>query len=242
MHHVDEILNPKKLRRKRAIWAAIDRLGHTLLNNAPLMQQNKPIADGKGLLLVVGHIERRDADMLQNAAHLIQQAVAQSAVERAKRFIQHEQAWLRRQAPRQRHALLFAAAQLQHIALFIPFQPHQRQHFRHATANALAGPTLHTQAKRHIFSHGAVWKKSVLLKHQAKAACMRWYRINTLTGKPNRPAIRVFQTGDAAQQRAFSAPTRSQQGHNRPLSRAESYIAQNRLVIKRLVYVFHKQQ
>jgi hypothetical protein len=67
------------------------------------------VGHGEGLGLIVRDIHAGDADTLEDGAQLVEQALAQRAVERAERLVEHQQARARRQAARQCHALALAA-------------------------------------------------------------------------------------------------------------------------------------
>jgi hypothetical protein len=67
------------------------------------------VADGKGLQLVVRDEECSGAGGLEDAAHLVRQALAQVHVEIGKGFVQQQQARARRERTSERHALLLPA-------------------------------------------------------------------------------------------------------------------------------------
>ena len=70
------------------------------------------------------------------AAHLLRQAFAQVDVQAGEGLVQQQQARLRRQRARQRHALLLAARQLVRRAPGGVRQAHQVQHLLHALRRA----------------------------------------------------------------------------------------------------------
>ena len=89
--------------------AVVQRIGIVPLLQLPLVDHADHVADGKCLQLVVRDEQGRGACGLEDAAHLMRQALAQVHVEVGKRLVQQHQLRAGRQRAGQRHALLLAA-------------------------------------------------------------------------------------------------------------------------------------
>ena len=92
---------------------------------AALVHHTDGVADGEGLQLVVGHKQGGGLRRLEDAAHLVGQALAQVDVEVGKRLVQQHELGARRQRPGQGHTLLLAARKLVRKTVFAAFQSHQ---------------------------------------------------------------------------------------------------------------------
>ena len=75
------------------------------------------------LLLVVGDQDRRDVDLVVQAAQPRAQLGADVGVQRAERLVEQQHLGLDRERARQRHALALAARQLGRVALVEPASP-----------------------------------------------------------------------------------------------------------------------
>ncbi len=148
--------------------AVVQRVGVVPLVQLALVHDANGVTHGKGLELVVGDKQRRGAGRFEDASHLVGQAFAQVDIQVGKRFIEQQQAWLGCQRPGQRHTLLLAAREFMGKAVFLPLQPHQRQHFGHAGLARRAWQLV--DAEGHIAANAQVRKQRVVLKHHAHLA------------------------------------------------------------------------
>src|SRR5581483_5480021 len=78
----------------------VDLRGRPHLLNATVRHDSDPVGDGEGLLLVVRHVERGDAQAQLNRANLIAQVDAHLCVERGERLVEEENRGLQRKRPR----------------------------------------------------------------------------------------------------------------------------------------------
>ena len=79
------------------------------LDDAPVAHHGDAVAERERLRLVVGDVDRRQADLVEELAELVEQPVAQRAVERAERLVEQEHARLGRERAGEGDALLLAA-------------------------------------------------------------------------------------------------------------------------------------
>ncbi len=78
----------------------------------PGAEQRHSIAQLEGLILLVRHQHRGDADAPDHLAQFATGPLAQGGIEVRERLVEQEDARLRRQRTRQRHALLLPAGEL----------------------------------------------------------------------------------------------------------------------------------
>ena len=95
----------------------VDLLRRADLLDAALGQHGDLVAHGERFLLVVGHVDERDADLALHGAQLQLQLLAQLGVQRAQRLVEQQHPRPQHQRPRQRDPLLLTAGQLRGAAL-----------------------------------------------------------------------------------------------------------------------------
>eukprot|EP01137_Pigoraptor_chileana_P022632 Opistho-2@7097 len=215
-HHVVAAL----LQRGRGEHTVPDEVGHKPRGGAvvqgvgivPLVQvafvhHADHVANRKRLELVVRHKQGSGARRLEDAAHLMCQALAQVHVEVGERFVQQHELWARGQRPGQCHALLLAAREFVRIAVLAAFQPYQLQHFVHA--RGLLGPGQLVDAERHIAAHGEVREQRVVLEHHANAPLLGRHAplgaADHIFGQADLAARHRLQPGHGAQQGGLAA-------------------------------------
>ena len=117
--------------------------------------------------LVMRDVDRGDAQFPLQALDLRARVISQLGIQIAERFIQQQDRRLDHQGAGQRHALLLAAGDLLHLALFIAAQIHLFQRGRHAPALFLSGYFARFQAKGDVFSDRQMRKERVILEYHA---------------------------------------------------------------------------
>ena len=81
------------------------------------VHDREPVAHGERLLLVVGHVDEGDPDLLLDPLELGLHLLAQLQVERPERLVEQEHLRFVDDGPRERDALALAARQLKRLAL-----------------------------------------------------------------------------------------------------------------------------
>ena len=85
-----------------------------LLDPAPV-HDGDPVAHGQRLLLVVGHVDERDPDLLLERLQLDLERLSQLRVERAQRLVQQQHRRVQDERPGERDPLLLAARELRRL-------------------------------------------------------------------------------------------------------------------------------
>ena len=98
---------------RRTPWPArVDLLGRAHLLDLALGDHGDLVAHRERLLLVVGDVHERDADLALHGAQLQLEVLAQLGVEGAERLVEQQHLRAQHECPRQGDALLLAAGQL----------------------------------------------------------------------------------------------------------------------------------
>ena len=135
-----------ELRHVAADRPVVDFLRRADLADAPLLHDDDAVGDDHRLFLVVGDVDRGDAELRLQPPQFEPHALAQLGVEIAQRLVEQQNLGLVDDGARQRHALLLAAAQHGGRTVDLAFQAHHLEHAPHAllarrpaTASCCAG-------------------------------------------------------------------------------------------------------
>ena len=106
---IEQIDVAHKVRHETTVGVFVHVVGRAHLQQAAFAHDRDAVGHGHGLVLVVGHHDAGDADFFDDVDQFDLGFFAQFFVQRAQRFIQHQQLRALDQTARQRHALLLAA-------------------------------------------------------------------------------------------------------------------------------------
>jgi hypothetical protein len=177
-----------------------------------------PVAEIERLLLFVRDEERRDPDAPDDAFQLPPRALAQGRIEVGERLVEQEDARLRRERARDRHALLLASGDLTDAPPLEPRQIHGREGLGDAAFHVRPRHLLRLQAERDVFSDAHVRKERVVLEDHADLPPVRGHPRDVLVFDAHAPGIGRLESRDEAQHRRLAAPGRSEQCHDLALS------------------------
>ena len=191
------------------------------LFDAAGVHHDEAVGERERLVVVVGDEEGGELEPHEQRAQLGDEPLAQRPVERAQRFVEHEEPRLGRERARQRDALLLAARELADAPTLEPGESDQRERGSRARLDVGAGESLHPQPERHVPLHVAVGEQSVVLEHEPEAATVRRHA-SEVVPVPRDPAAGVgLEAGDGAEQRALAAPTGPEDAHDLAVGHVE---------------------
>ena len=124
----------------------------------------EPVGHRQRLLLVVRHVEERDADLALDALQLDLELPAQLRVERAERLVEQEHGRREHESPRERHALLLAARELVRPALPEAAQPDELERLGDPAASLVPRDVLEAKAEADVLLDGEVREQRVALE------------------------------------------------------------------------------
>ena len=173
-------------------------------------------ATSSGFLLIVGHKDAGDVNVIVQAPKPRAQLLTHLGVERAEGFVEQEHFGLHGQGARQSHALPLSSGKLRREAVGERLQLDKLQKLVHLGADHFAGGPLalgfHGEAEGHVIENGHVAKQRVMLKHKTHAALPRVAFRAFLFIENHRAAVRVLKAGDDPQQRRLAGTGRAQKG------------------------------
>ena len=200
-------------------------LGAGALVQPARLQHGHAVADGQGLLGVVGHDHAAGTAAGQHTGQLGPQPQAHLHVEVGEGFVQQHQGAAGGQGPGQGQALPLAAGKLMGVALFEPLEAQQLQQ-PSGTAAVLAAP----QPETGIPPGVEVGEQGVVLKHHAHAAALGRQPAlgprHLLAADSHHPTVGALKAGDQPQQGGLAATGRAQQAHQFPRTQLEVDVPQ----------------
>ena len=170
------------------------------------------VAERHGLRLIVGDVDRGDAERAQQAVELAAQPLAQRGIERGQRLIeqQHPRPW--RDRARQSHALALPARELIDFPLLQSFDPGKRDEFLNPRIALRSAQSADFQAVADVVGDVHVGKQRIGLEHHADVAPLDRDLGHVLAVEAHAPArIGRLQSGDDAQRRRLAATGRAEE-------------------------------
>ena len=174
-------------------------------------QNSDAVGDGHGLLLIVGDVDGRDADLLldllDDGAHLH----AELRVQIGQRLVHQQDVRLDDQRTRQRDALLLAAGEaIRHtVGIFIHMD--KLQEFIRCSLHLFLGHLLILQAELDIFPDGHIRENRVILKNHTDPALAGIHVVDALIVEIEVAALDRVKASDHSQQRCLAAARRAEQ-------------------------------
>jgi hypothetical protein len=161
----------------------------------------------------VGDEQGGGAHVDLDPADLVAELDPDLGVEGRERLVEQQHGGLDRERAGQRDPLLLAAGQLVGVAVLLGPQSDQVQHVAGAGAALGARPAAQLEPEGHVVEHGQVREQAVGLEHHAHVALVGGHVGQVLAADPNRPGVRLLQTGEDAQ-RGRLATARGSEEHD----------------------------
>ena len=137
----------------------------------PLVEDCHPVAHGKGLVLVMGDVDRGDAEFALEVLELLPELVAQLGVQIGERLVEQQNLGLQHERPGDGDALLLPAGQLGHVFAQLVFGQVDPPGDIADEAVALGRLLLaDAEAEGDVLPHAHAGEKRIVLEHHADLA------------------------------------------------------------------------
>ncbi len=166
-----------------------------LLDQA-VVHDGDAVAHGERLVLVVGDVDERDADLALDPLELDLHRLAELEVERAERLVQEQRPGVVDQGSRERDPLLLAARHLTRAPLLTADEIDDLQHLAHPPLDLLVGYAPAPEAERHVLPDVHVREERVGLEDHVHVALVRRYVGDVLPLQPYGAPRGVLEPGD----------------------------------------------
>jgi len=130
----DDVRAADEARDERGARAHIQVTRRIELLHAPVAENGDPVGHAERLALIVGHVDKGDADLLLNRLQFDLHLLAQAQVQRAERLVEQQHLRPVDQRTRERDALFLSSRQPRRRAVGKPPEAHQFQHLERQAA------------------------------------------------------------------------------------------------------------
>ena len=138
----DDVALADEVRHEGVVGLVVDVGGLADLLDDAVLHDHDGVGHGEGLLLIVGHVDEGDAQLLLHALQLHLHLLAELQVEGAQGLVEEQNLGLVHQGSGDGHPLLLAAGELVDPALAVALQVHQLQHGVHLLLDLILGGLL----------------------------------------------------------------------------------------------------
>ena len=197
---------------KERVRVQVELFRRCFLHDAAFVHDDDLVGDGKGFALVVGDVERGDAEALLQFADFFAHAAAQVGVEVGERFVEKQHFRLQDERAREGDALLLPAGDLIDVALAKAGEVNECQGFFNAHAAFFARHVEHFQAVADVVGNAHVREERVGLEDDADVALLDGGFGDVFAVNVDLAAGRAFETGDEAEDGGFAAAGGAKQG------------------------------
>ncbi len=197
---VDQVRDPDEARHELGGRPLVDLDGCSDLLDLSPVHDGQPVAHGERLLLVVGHVEERDPDLLLDPFQLGLHLLAQLQVERPERLVEQEELRLVHDRPCQRHALALAPGQLERLAPAETGEPDHLEHALGPLSPLRLGYFADLEAVLHVLGHAQVGEERVVLEDGVHVACVGRLPCHVHPAELDSAAVRTLEARDDPQQ------------------------------------------
>ena len=204
----------------------IELLRRADLPDDAVAQDDDPVGERQGLVLVVRHVDGRRAELVVDAPDLRAHLEAQLRVEVRERLVHQHERRLDDDGAGDRHALLLAAGELARQLVLLAPQADEVQRLVDLAVDLGLGRAAHLQAEADVLAHVEMGKERVVLEHHAEPALLRAQGVDPALVEPDRSAGDGKKTRDAVQRRRLSAARRSEQGDELAAPDGQGNVAQ----------------
>ena len=167
---VEDVGLADEVRHEQRHRPLVEILAAAQLLDLAVVEDGDPVAHDQRLLLVVGDVDHRGAQLAADVHDLELERLAELLVQGAQRLVHEQQGRLEHDRARQRDALLLAAGHLARVAGRVGIQLHQAQGVVHAALDLGLGELPHLERERDVLARRHVREQGVVLEHHAHVA------------------------------------------------------------------------
>ena len=196
---------PDEGRDKDVPRALVDGLRTRRLLDLALVHDSNAVGDRECLLLIMGNIDRRDANLFLYRADRGTHLHAQLCIEIGKRFIHEQYARMDDDGAGKCNALLLTARETFGKAILIVRDLYHVEDFIDALLHLRLWHLTQLQPIFYVLPHGEMREDRIALEHHADVALMRGNVIDSLLVEADVAALDAVESCDHAQERRLAA-------------------------------------
>src|SRR5450830_1241097 len=193
---------------------------------------------GHGFDLVMGHVDRCDAQRLVQLNQFLAGLHAQLGVQIGQGLVHQEDLGLTHDGTGESDALALSAGQLLGDALEVVLQAQHLCCFGNTVVDFLSRDVVQLETKRDIVAHGHVRIQGIVLKYHGDVAGGRGDVVHDVIADNDLPLVDQLQAGDHAQRRRLATARRSQQDEELLVLGFQRYVVDSNDLAEALCHVF----
>ena len=202
--------------------------------NLTLRHDDHAVGQRQRFLLVVGHVDKCDAQLFVHLLQFQLHVFAHLQVQCRQRFVQQQHFGFVDDSASNSHALLLTAGERVHVTLLIIGQTHGLQRRLDFQVDSGFVETLQVQAKSDVVEHVQVRKQRILLEHRVHRTFVRRHLRHILTVKQNLAFRHHLKTRYTSQQRRLAAARRAKNRYKLAFLHREAHVAEGVLTVLKL--------
>jgi hypothetical protein len=196
-----------------------------------------PVGHRHRHLLVVGHVDERDPDLLLDALELDLHLLAQLEIERAQRLVEEEDGGPVDERARQGDALRLPARDLGRLSVLEAGQLHELEHVGDARLDLRVLHLRPPEAERDVLEDREVREQRVVLEHGVHVALVRRQPGHVLALELDPAGRRLLEPADHPERRRLAAARRPEQAEELPVHHFEIDVIHGVHIAERLRYL-----
>ena len=176
-----------------------DLLGRADLLDEAILHDDDAVAQGHGLGLVMGDVDKRGVDPLAQLDDLGAHLVAELGVQVGQGLVHQEHGGVADNGAADGHTLALAAGQGLGLAVEVLGDVQDLRGLTDFLVDLVLGDLLQLQGEGHVFVHGHVGVQGVVLEHHGDIPILGLHIVHQLVADPQLAGGDVLQTGDHTQ-------------------------------------------
>ena len=231
-----EVRDAEEVGDERRLRVLVDVARRTQLLDLPVGHHREAVRHRQRLLLVVRHVEERDADLPLDRLQLDLELTPQLGVEGAEWLVEEQDGRGEHERTGERDALLLAARELVRPPLSEAAEPDELERLRHAAALLVLRHVLEAEPESDVLLHREVREEGVALEHGVDRALVRRRLRDVVLADDDPPRVGPLEAGDHPQRRRLAAAGRAEQREELAAADLERHVVDGRDVVERLAH------
>src|SRR5262249_41564345 len=170
-----------------------------------------PVGERQRFLLIVGDVDRRDAELLLERANFTPHLDPDLGVQVRERLVEEQDVGGQHEGSGQRHPPLLASGELAGVAVGQAREIHLAKAFVQPVPDLGRRQLAQLEAIRDVEGHGHVRPQRIVLKDHADVPRMRGQAVDPALAEPDLANVGPVEAGDEPKQRGLATPGRPEQ-------------------------------
>ena len=224
---IDEVLEADEVRDELGLRVRVDLLRAIQLLDDAVVHDRDLITDREALLLVMGDVDRGEAELLLQLPDLNTHLHAELRVEVTERLVEEHEIRLDDHRTGEGYTLTLSAGHLLRQALLEAVEVDRVEHLHDALLDLCLRQIATTQAERDVLEDVHVREQRVALEHEAEVPLMQRHMGVVLSVEEEVALHRLREAADQAERRGFATAAGAEEADQLALLDVQVQILQN---------------